>query len=200
MTLVNSGTGVGTCKYFNDSPGTGWTTWLGSLASDTVLDARACSTLSSNNGSSPVVQLKKNVVLLANGFDLTPLKVKASPSAVGKPSLFIVTEDRAPGDVNPTCGAGQSKLFINGTIIEASVRAMGYTPCSVDVGSMGIDQWSGTLCGGTWAPGGEFTFTADPIGLPGMGAEHGISVETRTVGALVRQRDVPYIDLASWTP
>ncbi len=200
VTLVNSGSGVGTCDYFNASPGTGWTTWLGNLATDTVVDARACGKLSSNNGSSPVVQLKKNLVLLANEFDLTPLKVKASPSAVGKPSLFIVTEDRTPGDSNPTCGSGQSKLYINGTVIEASVRAMGYTPCTVDVGSMGIDQWSGTLYGGSWNPGGKFTFTADPIGLPGMGAEHGISVETKTVGALMRQRDVPYIDLSAWTP
>lgn len=200
VTLVNSGSGVGTCNYFNASPGTGWTTWLGSLSTDTVVDARACSTLSSNNGSNPTVQLKKNIVLLANGFDLTPLKVKAAASAVGKPSLYIVTEDRTPADVNPTCGSGQSKLFINGTVIETSVRAIGYTPCSVDIGSMGIDQWSGTLYGGTWSPGGKFTFTADPIGLPGMGAEHGISVETKTVGALVRQRDVVYADLAGWVP
>lgn len=200
VTLVNSGSGVGSCDYFNASPGTGWTTWLGSLSTDTILDARACSKLSSNNGSNPTVQLKKNLVLLANEFDLTMLKVKAAATAVGKPSLYITTEDRTPADVNPTCGSGQSKLYINGTIIEASVRAIGYSPCTVDVGSMGIDQWSGTLYGGTWTPGGQFTFTADPIGLPGMGAEHGISVETKTVGALVRQRDVLFADLAGWVP
>lgn len=200
VTLVNSGSGVGTCSYFNASPGTGWTTWLGSLSTDTVLDARACSKLSSNNGSTPTVQLKKNVVLLANEFDLTPLKVKAAASAVGKPSLYIVTEDRTPGDMNPTCGSGQSKLYINGTVIETSVRAIGYSPCSVEIGSMGIDQWSGTLYGGTWDPGGQFTFTADPIALPGMGAANGISVETKTVGALVRQRDVAYADLSGWVP
>ncbi len=200
VTLINSGTGPGSCNYFNASPGTGWTTWLGSLSQDTVLDARACTTLSSNNGSSPVVQLVKNVVLLANGFDLTPLKVKASPSAVGKPSLYIVTEDRTPGDHNPTCSAGQSKLYINGTVIESSVKAIGYTPCTVDVGSMGIDQWSGTLYGGTWTPGGKFTFTADPIGLPGMGAQHGISVTSTSVGTLLSQRDVAYQDVGDWSP
>lgn len=200
VTLVNSGSGPGTCNYFNASPGTGWTTWLGSLSTDTVLDARACTILSSNNGSSPVVQLKTNLVLLANKFDLTPVRIKASPSAASKPSLYIVTEDRTPSDTNPTCGTGQGSLYINGTVIEESVRAIGYTPCVVDIGSMGIDQWSGTLYGGSWTPGGKFTFTADPIGLPGMGAEHGVSVETKTVGALQRQRDVPYADLSAWTP
>lgn len=200
VTLVNSGSGAGTCNYFNASPGTRWTTWLASLSANTVVDARACNTLSSNNGSAPTVQLKTNVVLLANGFDLTPVKFKAAGGATSKPSLYVITEDTKPADGSPTCGSGQSKLYINGTIIETSVRAIGYTPCTVDVGSMGVDQWTGTLYGGSWNPGGKFTFTADPIGLPGMGAEHGISVETKSVGALIRQRDVPHIPLTSWTP
>lgn len=200
ITLVNSGNGVGTCNYFNASPGTGWTTWLGSLATNTVIDARACTQLTSENGSVPVVQLKTNLVLLANSFDFGSITFKKSASAASKPSMYVITEDRTPGDVKPTCGSGQSKIYINGTVIESSVRAIGYTPCTVDVGSKGVDQWSGTLYGGAWTPGGKFTFTADPIGLPGMGAEHGISVETKSVGALQRQRDVTYESLGSWTP
>lgn len=200
VTLVNSGSGPGTCNYFNAHPGTGWTTWLGSLATNTVVDARACSILSSENGSVPIIPLKTNVVLLANSFDLGSVTFRAAPTAVGKPALYIVTEDRVPSDVNPTCSSGQGVLEINGTVIEDSVRAIGYTPCKVDVGSKGIDQWTGTLYGGTWSPGGKFTFSADPIGLPGMGAEHGVSVETKTVGALLRQRDVTYGTLSSWAP
>src|SRR5690606_9746680 len=100
----------------------------------------------------------------------------------------------------PTCGSGQSRLYINGTVIESSVKAIGYTPCTVDVGSMGIDQWTGTLYGGTWTPGGKFTFTADPIGLPGMGAEHGITVTSTSIGTLLSQRDVSYQDVSGWTP
>ena len=200
VTLVNSGSGVGSCNYFNSSPGTGWTTWLGNLATNTVVDARACSVLSSENGSVPVVQLKTNLVLLANSFNFGSITFRAAASASGKPSMYVITEDRTPGDHKPTCGSGQSKLYINGTVVEPSVRAIGYTPCTVDVGSKGVDRWSGTLYGGAWTPGGKFTFTADPIGLPGMGAEHGISVETKTVGALQRQRDVAYASLESWTP
>ncbi len=200
VTLAGSGSGAGTCSYFNAYPGTGWTTWLGSLATNTVVDARACSNLSSENGSIPVVQLRSNVVLLANAFDLGSVTFRAAAAASGKPSLYIVTEDRTPSDVNPTCGTGQGQIKINGTVIDSSVRAIGYTPCTVDVGSKGIDQWTGTLYGGSWTPGGKFTFTADPIGLPGMGAEHGVSVETKSVGALLRQRDVTYGTLSTWVP
>lgn len=200
VVLSNSGSGPGTCSYFNASPGTGWTTWLGTLATNTVVDARACTTLTSENGSVPVVQLRSNVLILANSFDLGSATFRASASASGKPSLYIVTEDRTPSDNNPTCGTGQGQIKINGTVIESSVRAIGYTPCTVDVGSKGVDQWTGTLYGGSWTPGGKFTFTADPIGLPGMGAEHGVSVATKSVGALLRQRDVTYGTLSSWVP
>jgi Tfp pilus assembly protein PilX/cytoskeletal protein CcmA (bactofilin family) len=200
VTLVNSGSGAGTCSYFNASPGTGWTTWLASFAAATVVDARACTNLTSENGSVPVVQLKHNLVILANAFDLGSITFRAAAAAAGKPSLYIVTEDRTATDNNPTCGTGQGTIKINGTVIESSVRAIGYTPCKVDVGSKGIDQWSGTLYGGSWTPGGKFTFSADPIGLPGMGAEHGVSVETKSVGALVRQRDVTFESLGTWTP
>ena len=199
VTLAASGTGPGTCAYFNANPGTGWT-WLSTLAADTIVDARACTGLNSENGSTPVVQLKKNLVLLAHKFDLGSLTVRASTSATSKPSLVFLTEDRTPTDTNPTCASNQGTLIINGTVIEPSVRAMGYTPCTIDVGSKGTDQWTGTLYGGTWTPGGLFTFTADPIGLPGMGAEHGISIETKAVGVLLRQRDVTYETLSTWTP
>lgn len=199
VTLAASGTGPGTCGYFNQNPGSGWT-WLSTLAADTIIDARACTGLDSENGSTPVVQLKKNLVLLAHKFDLGSLTVKAATSATTKPSLVFLTEDRTPTDTNPTCASNQGTLIINGTVIEPSVRAMGYTPCTIDVGSKGNDQWTGTLYGGTWTPGGLFTFTADPIGLPGMGSEHGISIETKTVGVLLRQRDVTYEMLGSWTP
>lgn len=199
VTLAPSGTGPGTCDYFNANPGTGWT-WLSTLASDTIVDARACTRLNSENGSTPVVQLKNNLVLLAHKFDLGSLTVKASTSAATKPSLVFLTEDRTAADSNPTCASDQGALLINGTVIEPSVRAMGYTPCTIDVGSKGTDQWTGTLYGGTWSPGGLFTFTADPIGLPGMGAEHGVSIETKSVGVLLRQRDVRYETLDSWIP
>ncbi len=200
VTLAGSGSGAGTCSYFNASPGTGWTTWLGNLATDTIVDARACTTLTSENGSLPVVKLKHNLVILANSFDLGSATFRAAATASGKPAIYFITEDRTPSDSNPTCGSGQGQLKINGTVVEATVKAIGYTPCTVDVGSKGIDQWTGTLYGGTWTPGGKFTFTADPIGLPGMGSQHGVSVETKTVGALVRQRDVTFATLGSWTP
>ncbi len=58
-----------------------------------------------------------------------------------------------------------------------SVKAMAYTPCKINVagGAGGVhDSWNGTFYGGAWNHGGGLTFTADPLGLPGMAAErHG---------------------------
>lgn len=192
VTLVNSGSGAGTCSYYNSSPGTGWTS-LQSLTTPTVLDARACSTLSSNNGSNPNLSIKTNIVLLAKGMDLTTLQMKAVSGLATKPKVWFVTEDATSTDNKPTCGSGYGPIFINGTVTATSVSAMAYTPCKIDVGggAGGIaDAWNGTFYGGGWNYGGGLTFTADPIGLPGMPTGSSSGSGTGTLGSLVSQRDI----------
>lgn len=192
VTLANSGTGAGTCAYFNSSPGTGWTT-LPLYTVPTVIDARACSTLSANNGSHPDLSIRTNIVLLAKGMDLTTLTIKAAAGLPAKPKVWFITEDITSTDMKPTCGSGYNPIFINGTVTATSVTAMAYTPCKIDVGggAGGIaDAWNGAFYGGGWNYGGGLTFTADPIGVPGMSSGTPAGGTTGVLGALVSQRDI----------
>jgi hypothetical protein len=160
-----------------------------------IIDARACSTLSSNNGSKPTLGIKTNVVLLAKKFDLSGLTVKAGSGVAGKPKFWVMTEDPIPADNAPTCGSGYGELLINGTVTDLTVKAMAYSPCLIRVagGAYGLqDKWNGSFYGGGWSYGGGLTFTADPIGVPGMGVDESGSAGGGGLGALISTRDVPY--------
>lgn len=197
VTLAASGSGPGTCGYFNSSPGTGWAS-LASYATPTIIDARNCGTFSSNNGSNPNLAIKTNIVLLAKGFDLTTLQIRGATGLSAKPKLWVMTEDPTPGDSKPTCGSGYGALKINGTVIATSVKAIAYSPCKIDVagGAGGIDdQWNGTFYGGGWNYGGGLTFTADPIGVPGMGIDESTGGGAAGLGTLISQRDVAWEDV-----
>jgi hypothetical protein len=184
---VRGSTAAGTCGYFNASPGAGWAS-LGSLTTPTIVDARACSELSSNNGSHPEVFLNTDLVLLADDFDLTMLTVRAAAGA--SPSVWVVVEDTV-ADSAPTCVRG-SDILINGTIMATGVTAMAYTPCIIDVAGMGHDEWSGAFYGGSFDYGGGLSFYGDQILLPNM-PETATSVGAETIealGTLVSQRDL----------
>ncbi|WP_439594156.1 hypothetical protein [Microbacterium sp.] len=189
VTLASAGSGAGTCRYFSSSPNAGWTA-LSTLTTPTVIDARACNSFTSNNGGNPVATLKTNVVMLASSFNLTTLTVKAAAGAT--PSIWFVTEDT---NVNgtPTCANGGSTITINGTVIQAPVKAMAYTPCRIDIAGQNVDTWSGNFYSGQFTPGGTFTFNGDPLTLPRMpgGAGSGSAPGTNSLGTLVSQRDVP---------
>ena len=192
VTLVNAGTGAGTCDSFNSSTGNGWAT-LAAYTAPTVVDARACTNLSSNNGTLPVLALRTNLVILAKKFNLTTLTMKAATGLAAKPKVWFVTEDVTPTDHKPTCGTGYGPLIINGTVTDISITAMAYTPCIIDVGgnAAGIDDaWSGAFYGGGWQYGDGLTFTADPIALPGQTSASGAGGGTGVLGGLVSQRDI----------
>lgn len=194
VTLKTSGTASDTCNGFNSSPGAAWTS-LQTYTSPVIIDARACSTLSSNNGSKPTVGIKTNVVLLAKKFDLSGLTVKAGTGVAGKPKFWVMTEDPTPTDAAPTCGSGYGELLINGTVTDLTVKAMAYSPCKISVagGAYGLqDKWNGSFYGGGWSYGGGLTFTADPIGVPGMGISESGSSGSGGIGGLISSRDVPY--------
>lgn len=192
VTLAAPGTGPGTCASFNESAGTGWV-GLSALTTPTIVDARACTILSSNNGTMPVVSLRTNVVILAKSINLTTLTLKAATGAPSKPKAWFVVEDPTSTDGKPTCATGLGPVLINGTRVMTSVTAMAYSPCKIDVrgGAGGInDEWNGSFYGGGWNHGGGLTFTADPIALPGMSSGGGTGGTIGVLGALVSQRDV----------
>jgi type II secretory pathway pseudopilin PulG len=173
VTLTSGGSNStpGTCSYFNAWPSNGWTVDLNSITNHTVIDARACGNLSANAGMSPVVDLKHNLVLLANSFDMTNLTFRAAsdaPTGENKPSLWFITEDRTPADHKPTCGSGQNSTSMNHFKAEPNIKTMVYSACGIGF-SGNNSVYNGVLYGGNWTGhGAGINYTPDVIGLPGM--------------------------------
>lgn len=171
-TLAASGDGPWTCNRFkNNNPSTGnaagWRE-LSDLTSPHVVDARPCGTLSSNNGSNPVVTLKTDIAFLANNFDITRLTVKA---ATGKtPKVWWIVEDRI-ADGSPSCVSPAGTVNINTTVMGEGVSAMIYTPCRINI--TGGGEWHGTFYGGGLSHGGLMDFYGRPLLLPGQGGGSG---------------------------
>jgi Tfp pilus assembly protein PilX len=183
--LAASGSGAGTCSYFNNSPGTGWTSLTTrSNAGPIAIDARACSLLSSNMGANPTITLSHDLVLAAKTFDLTTLTINAAPGTT--PKVWIIVDDaKTPGstfcttgcvknqkpDV-PTGGGSAGDIKINGTVIGDGVTAMAYTPGKINVAGIsdGVhdDTWRGAFYGGSFDYGGGLNFWGAPIALPGQ--------------------------------
>lgn len=191
ITLVNSGDGSWTCNRFNaNNPNTvqakGWRD-LGELTTPTIVDARACSNLSSNNGTSPNVALRTDIVLLAKQFDLTSLTFRSQTGY--DPRVWFIVEDTT-NNGSPTCSSGN--VGVNHTNV-VDITAMIYTPCQVNV--QGNSKWTGSFYGGSFNYGGGMDFYGDPIALPGMpetttSPGNGPSTAS-ALGAVVSQRDVP---------
>ena len=125
-------------------------------------------------------------------MDLTTLTIDSADGDAH--SVWFITEDKTPNQL-PTCADTKDKIFINGTVITAPIKAMAYSPCNVDVGSMGNDTWNGSIYAGKFKGGGKFTLYGDPILLPGQTAPTDGSTPSgtgsSTLGTLVSQRDVP---------
>lgn len=167
-TLATSGDGPWTCNRFrNNNPSTGnaagWRE-LSALTTPTVVDARPCGTLSSNNGSKPVVTLQTDIAFLANNYDITALTMKA---ATGKtPKVWWIVEDRI-ADGAPSCVSPAGTVNINTTVMGEGISAMIYTPCRISI--TGGGEWHGTFYGGGLNHGGLMDFYGRPLLLPGQG-------------------------------
>lgn len=200
-----------TCDYFNRSTGwrvngtyvggsnRGWTD-LANYTGTVVIDARACTELSSNAGGDPSPALKaSNVVLLARKFNLTGLTMTSAPEAT--PRVWFVTEDTVD-DNRPTCplpptrtGETATNFDTNGADLDG-VRSLIYTPCRLSVSGGGV--LLGSLYTNGFNSGGEITIKGELMALPGMDPPDGgyggtpVLVETgeRTLGTVVSRRDV----------
>lgn len=166
--LAAVGVGPGSCAGFTNSQGT-WLTELSAAKTKAlIIDARNCATLSTNYGGGADIKLSKNLILLANNFDLTNARVTAAAGVTTKPKVWVLKSDETPGDGKPTCSpAGNTKL--NMSHFDQTVTTMVYTPCTIQVN--GASSLYGQLYGGDWAGGGGagITFGPDNIGVPGMG-------------------------------
>ncbi len=186
--LVNSGSGPGTCSYYNASPSTGWFE-LAHLTGKTVIDARACSNLSSNAGAQPTVAIGTDIVFVAKSFDLTRLTLNATG---GRHKLWWIVEDTVANQT-PTCSGGAGNININYTFLPQDLTAMAYTPCTIDIHAEG--SWTGAFYSGKFDFGNGLIFHGSPILLPGQppgnGQSGGAGGGGLILGNLVSQRDVP---------
>lgn len=170
VTLATTGNGPWTCDRFmqnnpNTSQAAGWRE-LGDLTVPTIVDARPCGVLSTNNGSTPNVTLQTDVVLLAKSINLTTVKFTSKVGITAR-VWFIVEDGLATGAGKnlPSCTNGAGNIELNSADM-AGVNAMVYTPCTIAV--QGNSKWHGAFYGGAFSYGGGMTFVGDNISLPGM--------------------------------
>ena len=207
VTLRNvSANATDTCDYYNKS--TGWDvngTWVGGgnrgwkdLANYTgtvVVDARACTELTSNAGGNPAPALKaSNVVLLAKKFNTTGLTMTSRTGA--SPKVYFLTEDTNV-DHKPTCpaGADATNFDTNGANLNG-VKSLIYTPCRLSVSGGGV--LLGSLYTNGFNSGGQITIKGELMSLPGMAPPDGgyggtpVLIETgeHTLGSVLSRRDV----------
>lgn len=197
ITLVNSGNGPWTCNRFKDNnPSTsnaaGWRE-LGALTTPTIINATACGSLSSNNGSTPNVALGTDIVFIAKSFNLTQLKFTSKAGT--SPRVWYIVNDGAPtgsGAGVPSCNNGAGSIDVNHTDM-AGVTAMIYTPCTINV--QGNSKWTGAFYGGAFSYGGGMTFVGANIALPGMPSSAtmpGAGTSTSAaLGTLISRGDLP---------
>jgi hypothetical protein len=170
--LSTGGNGPWTCnRFMSNNPTTnqaaGWRE-LADLTTPTIVDARACGALSTNNGSTPNVALKTDIVFLAKSINLTT--VTFTSAAANRSNVWFVVEDGSrtgAGKNVPSCTGGAGSIELNSADMSA-VNAMVYTPCTIAV--QGNSKWHGAFYGGAFSYGGGMTFVGDAIALPGMPA------------------------------
>ncbi len=170
--LARVGSGPGSCDGFTSSMGAWLTAQSASNPKALIIDGRKCTTLSTNYGGGADIKLSKNLILLANNFDLTNARVSAVTGLASKPKVWVLKSDETPSDGKPTCSpTGNTKL--NMSFFDQTVATMVYTPCTIQVN--GASSVYGQLYGGDWAGGGGagITFGPDNIGMPGMSGGSG---------------------------
>lgn len=197
ITLVNSGNGPWTCNRFKENNPTtsgaaGWRE-LGALTTPTIINATACGTLTSNNGSTPNVALGTDIVFIAKSFDLTQLKFTSKAGT--SPRVWYIVNDGNPtgaGAGVPSCTNGAGNIVSNHTDM-GGVTAMLYTPCTITIG--GNSTWTGAFYGGGFSYGGGMTFVGANIALPGMPASATMpgagTSSSAALGTLVSRGDLP---------
>lgn len=179
---------LGMCSSFGWRSASGFSD-LEAATSPVILDARGCGSsfgLTPWNVNDPVT-LRTDVVILANGFNLGGLGLKA---AAGKsPKVWIVTEATSHNG-DPVCTSAKSAgITVNGVNVQSPVTVMLYTPCKIE--SSGGGTIRGTVYSGSFNSGGSLTLNGAQISLPtwsGSGSS-GSGSNGGTLGGFISQRD-----------
>lgn len=171
------------CSGFNSWPSQGWKD-LAAITSPTIIDARACTGLSSNAGGVSVT-ISTNLVFLAPSLDLTTLTIKAADGT--DPKIWFIVPDTVDDD-EPRSSCGVGTITLNHMDIE--VPSFLYTPGCINV--TGGGTFTGTMYSGGFSYGGQIDMLGQKVPFPGGGTSGGSDSGTGSglQLTLIRQRDL----------
>ena len=151
-----------------------------------VIDGRACAAQGSRPagtialGGSTKFELKNDVAIMANNFDLDG---SAGFTASAARRLWLIIPDSVPNHL-PDCPVTNGEFGIGGSFsFSNSISTMIYTPCPADIASGIVIR--GQLFAGYAEVGGSAQIGYIPIGLPGYNLSTG---EDTNIAATEAQR------------
>ncbi len=176
------------CESFTKNPALGWEN-LSTYTQPTIIDASTCSgTLTSQPGSGHSAELKTDIVIVGNQWNLTNLTLTSeSPH-----KLWLITPDKTANGT-PSCTSPAGQMVFNKVSIGGKLRAMAYTPCTLNVNG-GPNSWVGAIFSGSFKNGDAFTFSAASMSMPGLANPTnggGSATGPEVLGELISQRDIP---------
>lgn len=145
------------------------------LTVPTVIDARACSTLTFFGIDQA---LKTDVVFIVKGISQGKITWSSADAAAHR--LWFLAEDGAPTTAGPQCPSGSTNKVTGDFKITAPIRALAYTPCTMTISGT---QWRGQIYSGGFAVSSGDSMIYDPIGIPGTDLSGGTFVDPNATPA-----------------
>ncbi|WP_165063393.1 hypothetical protein [Marisediminicola senii] len=175
------------CNIDNRTKSLSHVTAIPGYTTPTVIDARACNSLTFSNSAALTLQLGADVAFVAKAFNIENFTAKSTTSAP-RELRFIVPDTTANG--TNTCSGGDVDIN-SGVRIESSVSALIYTPCEISNSTV---NWRGQFFAGKVSFNSNSGLTYAPLGLPGVdlggAATGGTAPGTPSLGDLQSIRDV----------
>jgi len=175
-------------------------TWVNSLTSPTILDARSCSELKLYQAQ---FSLRTDIVILVSAVDGQFMRIASADG--GEHMFSIVTPDWVV-NAAPSCTAeigypAPGAIGLSDVLMETEITGVVYSPCTIALGQSGSNdsRWNGQVYAGTVTWGGNSSNRMQldyrEVNLPGL-IEHtgGVIVgpgSAVSLGSLQSLRDIP---------
>ncbi|TFD34760.1 hypothetical protein E3T37_16500 [Cryobacterium sp. TMT2-10] len=140
-----------------------------------IVDTRVCG--GSTDFSSINLQLKSNMVLIANGFKFQNNDIQSS--SIAEKRLWVITPDSLV-DSLPTCTSASASSIGTQVVVGPHVSALVYTPCDIDNKA---DIWRGQIYARSVKTSAPFTLIYLPLGVPGVNLSLGTQTPSLPPGA-----------------
>jgi cytoskeletal protein CcmA (bactofilin family) len=161
-----------------------WYQQLKNLTAPTVVDARACSSVSGNLA----LALKTDVAFIGTNFDFDSIVLTSADSQIHK--IWFIIPDAQPTVPGPQCTRHGGNFVINTTsTVSSQVNAFAYAPCSIAINNGTV--WTGQLYSGDMVGGGGTrVLNYVPLGVPGTSIGGGVTPPVPgQLGGLLLQRN-----------